>query len=77
MNNVNKFSKEKKMKCTLISWLLCVAALVAITTTAGARPIQVLHVSEWMHDEVQLIVDSVGATDMFEITQMIYWEYHL
>jgi len=58
------------MKRALNSLLICAMTLIAMTTTARARPIKVLHVSQWTLNEVQEIVDSVGATSWFDISQV-------
>ena len=65
------------MKRIFISLLLCTVALSTTTNTAVANPIKVLHVSEWMQNEAQQIIDSVGAGGLFDVTQISYWdEFH-
>ncbi|MCF7975827.1 MAG: DUF5057 domain-containing protein [Phycisphaerae bacterium] len=52
-------------------------ALAVMNAAAVANPIRVLHVSEVMQSEVQVIIDDVGVGGLFEVTQMDYWdEYH-
>lgn len=49
---------------------LCMTTLAARTTTALAHPIKVLHVSEVMQSEVQVLIDTMGAGSLFDVTQM-------
>lgn len=63
------------MKAKFTSLIICIVFLVVMTPTVQASPVKVLHVSEWMHDEVQRIVSSVGANGLFEVAQTSYWDY--
>ncbi|UCF07643.1 MAG: hypothetical protein JSW28_08355, partial [Thermoplasmata archaeon] len=38
--------------------------------TGSIERLNVLHVSVWQHDEVQMIIDYTGADDTFEVTQV-------